>query len=182
MRYIIALLLTLSLVGCTEVKDVTPTQVPASGGQQVAATRAPDVPPTATVSPKVIGQPTILESRGQRFSITVNAVIDPSPSTNQFNTPKGRWVVVDWTIKNEGTANVDISTSYLKLLTADSFEVDRGNHAGHKTPELDYGSGTLGPGQSTRGFIAYDVPTGAKVTAAIYHPLGSPQLPIATLP
>lgn len=173
-------LLVAAGVACsTEVKDVTGTPAPRGDAPPPAAPAEPTAVPTPVL--KLVGIPSIFEGRTGRFSITVNKVTDPSRSTNQFNAAQGRWVLVDWTVTNEGTANLQLSTLDLKLLTRDNFEIGRGNHAGHPEPQID-AFPTLGPGQSIRGFYAYDVPTGALLTGAIYHPTGSPQLLVANLP
>lgn len=115
------------------------------------------------------------------FSITANAVRDNARPTNQFVIAEGRFALVDWTIRNEGTEIVQVSASGLKLLTADDYEVEQDTFIGYPGPELQF-SLTLGPGQVSRGWMAYDVPRGAVLKSVIYHPYGSPQFIIANLP
>jgi hypothetical protein len=142
------------------------------------ATSAPA--PTAAPAAKRIGDSTTLTSpAGLRIVVTVFSVKDNAKSTNQFNTPKGRWVVTEWEVKNEGTTDAKLFRGDFKLQTADGSLVTYGNGAGHPEPELD--TDTLGPGQRTRGYLAFDVPSGKGLAAAIYQPSGARQFVIADL-
>ena len=113
------------------------------------------------------------------LALTVNSVADPVESTNSFNQPQRRFVLVDWTATNEGTVNFDPFRGNFKLQTADGFLVDPGNHAGHREPDL--ATGVLGPGQLVRGFLVYDVPAGQRIRAAIFQPTGGRQFVVAEL-
>jgi len=129
---------------------------------------------------KRIGDTTVLTTpAGLRLALTVNAVNDPVQSSNQFNKPNGRWVLVDWTIKNEGTIDFDPTFIDFKLQTADGFLITRGNSAGHRTPQLD--TAKIAPGQLARGYLVYDVPAGQALKAAIFQPAGARQFVIADL-
>jgi hypothetical protein len=179
-------LLAALLGACSdEIKEVTPTSQPQEQARTVVASTATAVPPSPTPAPKRVGEPVLftgtISGRPVRFSITLNAIRDPATSSNQFNRPSGRWVVLDWTIRNEGTENASFVGLDLKILTTEDFVIGRGNHAGHPEPQLD-AFPTLGPGQAIRGFAAYDVPAAAGLKAAIYHPSGSPQFIVAELP
>ena len=115
----------------------------------------------------------------RKISVTVNKIIDPATSSNRFNQPKGRWVVVDWSIVNQGTQSLDINPLDFRLQTTDGFVIAEGNGAGLPEPQLDLA--TLDPGQSVRGYIAYDVPAGAQIARLFYQPFGSSQLIVVDL-
>jgi Domain of unknown function (DUF4352) len=144
-------------------------------------TPSPTLSPTPTPAPvaKKIGSPVLVGSGdgSVKLEITVNSLKDPSPSTNQFNRPMGRFVLLDWTIRNVGTKETDLNPLYLKLQTTDGFLVQEANHAGQPEPSVPLS--TLGPGQTVRGFESYDVAAGAVLKAAIFQPSGSPQIVIA---
>jgi len=128
-----------------------------------------------------VGETTVLTTpAGLRLAVTVHSIADPAQSTNRFNTPDGRWVLVDWSIKNEGTIDFDPGYTDFKLQTADGFLITRGNFTGHRTPQLD--TAKLAPGQQARGFLVCDVPAGQAVQSLIYQPTGGRQFIIAEFP
>lgn len=59
---------------------------------------------------------------------------------------------------------------YFALQMADNTKADA-DLLGQKSPRL--GSGVLAPGQCARGWVTFDVPTGAVPTQLILNPLGS---------
>lgn len=139
--------------------------------------------PFAVVAPTPVpktGQGVVLTTPGGlKLVVTANAVLDPSPSENQFNKPQGRWVVVDWTIRNDGQADQQVSASWLKIMTQSGYVVGSGNHAGHREPGFE--SGVLGPGQLRRGFLAYDTPPDQRVKSVFFQSPGNRQFVIAEL-
>jgi hypothetical protein len=82
-------------------------------------------------------------------------------------------------IKNEGTIDFDPGYGDFKIQTVDGFLVQRGNHAEHRTPQLD--TAKLAPGQQARGFLVYDVPAGQALKSLLYQPAGGRQFVIAEL-
>lgn len=160
---------------------VTPTPQTIVRTVTVVVTPPPTPSPSATPPPaKVVGNTTVAVGRGGvQLALTVNAIKDPAISTNQFNQPHGRWVSVDWSIVNQGSATQDINPLDFKLQTADGFVIEEGNSAGLPEPRLSLG--TLAPGQTQRGYVAYDVPLGAKVQRLFYQPFGSPQIVVVDL-
>lgn len=138
---------------------------------------APPPPPAASFPG--VGQTTLVTGQGARFVVSVHAVTDPARSTNQFNTPKGRWVLVDYSVENIGSIEFSFSPLALKLQTADAYLIQRGNHAGHREPSL--ASGDLAPGQKVRGFLVYDVPSDQRASGLIFQSGGSSQLMVARL-
>lgn len=164
----------------------TPTSPAASGtarpgafAQIPSSTPKPPTPaPTPERSP--IGTTHELTSdAGLKIEVTVHALRDQVRSTNQFNAPQGRYVVLDWEVTNEGAKDATVSAYDFKLQTADGYLFTEANHAGLPQPEI--ASTTLGQGQNVRGFVAYDVPIDAALKSAIYQPSGQRQFVIADL-
>ena len=148
-----------------------------------AATRAPGVLGSSlsqalASAPPVVGQPVAVTTEaGEKLTVTVNAIVDPAPSSFKYNQPKGRFVVLDWSIRNDGSIEHAVSPFAFQLQTADGFMYRFGISAG--LPQPDMHSGSVGPGQSMRGYLAYDVPAGSTLKSAIYQPLGNRQFVIA---
>lgn len=175
---IFAVLIAIEMNGNGITRRLGGTPTPAVASKPAAATPSPQ--PTAAAADGRLGQTTTLTApSGLNVAITVNAVQDPATGTNQFNKPKGRFVVVDWTIKNNGQQDQQINATWFKVQTADSYLVDRANNAG--LPEPDLTTSTIGPGQTVRGFLAYDVPAGQQIKAAVFQAPGSRQFVIAAL-
>jgi len=130
--------------------------------------------------PPRAGQPVaVTTDAGERLTVTVNAVVDPAQSANKYNQPKGRFVTIDWTLRNDGPIGHSVSTFAFELQTSDGRVYKRGLSAGLPEPELI--SGTVGQGQVVRGYVSYDVPVGSTLQSAIYQPLGNRQFVIADL-
>lgn len=152
----------------------------------VAVARIGDVPSPPALQSQVrdripIGTPVqVVSESGVSLLITAHTVQDNAQSTNPFNAAKGRWVLVEWRVTNDGVRDRQLFSPHLKLLTADNFVITPGNHAGHPEPWL--GISTLGPGQTVRGFIAYDVPAGQALASLIFQPSGARQLVVADIP
>lgn len=91
------------------------------------------------------------------WTVTVNGVTDPFTSSNQFDTPQGRYVAVDTTVANNSGSPATVSSllcfelrdstgrSYNQALVA----------GGGAAPD-----GEVDPGGVLRGDLYYDVPTG----------------------
>lgn len=158
-----------------------PEPAAVAAAPQATATSRPA--PTATsaqasAAPKRIGETTTLTSpSGIRLLVTVHSVKDNVKSSNQFVKPEGRFVSVEWSIKNDGADNAQVSYTSLKLVTVDGFVIDGRPRAG--LPGPDFEAGGVGPGQTVRGFVSYDVPKDQALKSAIFH--GARQIPIADL-
>lgn len=113
----------------------------------VAVSSIGDVPSPASPPPQVrdripLGTLVRVASEGgESLLITALAVQDNAQSTNRFNIAKGRWVVVEWRVTNEGARDRRLFATDLKLLTAGGFVVTSGNYAGHPEPHI--GTSTL---------------------------------------
>jgi hypothetical protein len=146
-----------------------------------AAPAAPaPVPPVSLTPGKKIGNTTVITgASGLRLAVTVNAFEDGVRSPNPRQVPTGRWAIVDWTIKNEGTTTVSVNRLHFKLQTTDGYVIERDGTT-IREPDLD--TERLGPGQIVRGWLAYDVPTGQVLKSIIYQPSGAPQFVVVDLP
>jgi hypothetical protein len=141
---------------------------------------APPAPAPSAERPRRIGEATVLTApSGVRLLVTVNAVEDNARPGRYDRSAEGRYMVVDWTIKNDGGVDVSVNRLHFKLQTGDGFIVER---ALTTIREPDLQTATIGPGQTVRGWLTYDVPKGATVAAAIYQPFGARQFVIAQLP
>jgi hypothetical protein len=124
-------------------------------------------------SPPARGQPFLVS--GTRY--TVNEVRDPEPP-GFFTPARGmRLIAVDIT-QEAVSAPSPYSIAYFFLRDSDGKDYGWAN--GNSTPAL--GNGTLAPGQSTRGWVVFQVPAAAKITALIGWPdHAKPRVPIADL-
>jgi Domain of unknown function (DUF4352) len=144
--------------------------------------RAASQPPNQTAAPpqsggKRIGDTTVLTApSGLRLAVTANAFEDAASSSNPRRVPDGRWAVVDWTVKNEGSTEVNVNRLNFKLQTTDGHLIER-SALGIREPDLE--TERLGPGQIARGWLTYDVPAGLTIKSLVYQPAGAPQFVIA---
>lgn len=138
-------------------------------------------PPSSSRAPnrnERIGDLTVLEaSSGLRLVLVVNAVEDNVKPGKYDSAPKGRYMAVDWTIKNEGSVEARVNRLHFKLQTAEGFIIQRTSEV--REPGLS--TDVIDPGQTARGWLTYDVPAGARVVYVIYQPPGEPQFIIANL-
>lgn len=143
------------------------------------AASAPRAPAPAAAPARRIGDTTVLTTpAGLRIAVTVNGRENNVPPPTRFALPSGRYVALDWTVKNEGSIDLNLNRLDFKIQTADGFLIDRSVHTAR---EPDLASGTLGTGQVIRGWLTYDVPIGQQVKAAVYQPVGARQFVIADL-
>jgi hypothetical protein len=152
---------------------------------EASAQPVPPAPPSASaVAPAParenrIGETSVLTSpSGLRVLVTVNAVEDNARPAQYQSAAKGRYLLVDWTIKKNGSEDFQVSRLDFKLQTSDGFVVDQ-TFTTVREPDLD--TATLGPGQLARGWLTYDVPAGKPVVSAIYQPGRARQFVIADL-
>lgn len=178
------LVLALTLTGCAPNPSsrviATPTSTVRAAVTVQAARPTATAPPTPRPPPR-IGETDEISTQGGTIDVevTVHGVRDQVRSTNQFNVPKGRYVVLDYEIKNDASEIWDVSEYDFVLQTADGYVYHEANHAGLPDPELS--SAHLGQGQRVRGFVAYDVPVDAVLQSAIYQPAGVKQFVVADL-
>lgn len=188
--------LALFVLGCLLVV-VYLVSLMASRVPTAAPTTAPVARVVPTVAPAVRAVPTattVVDRTPRRLGtavrvgwpadtskvllVTAMASSDNVPAEHRFNAAKGRWYVVDWRVDNAGAVDVRLGSQELVLQTAGGYVIEP-TYATVREPRLD--SRVIGPGQTMRGFLAYDVPSDQQPTAAIYQPQGSRQILIAEI-
>ena len=128
---------------------------------------------TALPSQPAQGQPFLVS--GTRY--TVNEVRDPEPPGFFSPARNMRFIAVDITQEAVSTPS-SYSIAYFKLRDSDGKDYAWAH--GNSAPAL--GNGALAPGQSTRGWVVFQVPAGAKITTLIGWPdHARPRVPIAHL-
>ena len=134
---------------------------------------------TVNTAPRMTSVGAELGNNSRSFDVVVTSqgAICDAASSNQFNRPNGRWVVIDWQITNDGSENVNVNPFDFVVQTTDGFIIEPGNGAGLPEPQLDLT--TLGQGETARGYVVYDVPRNAKIRSLIYQPPGQKQFIIA---
>lgn len=139
----------------------------------LAATIAPIRPTVAPVTPTTpvigkVGERVI--SRG--LAVTIAQVIDPLPR-GQYNTPKPgfRWVAFDVIVENAGSSPLDYNPYFARLKTVDNREYTFGISSPDLKPLLQYG--THQPGESSRGWIGFEIQEDAQLASLSYTPGGS---------
>lgn len=100
-------------------------------------------------------------------TMAVNAVV-PYTSGNQFLTPKSgnKFVTADITLKNNSKEPYMYNPLEFKLHDNQDYGYDIA--VSDKNPTLN--SGTLQPGQTTRGFITFEIPEANTPTKLVYTP------------
>lgn len=160
-----------------------PQPAVAAPQQTMAPQPEPSIMPTpipASPSTRRIGDTTTLTSpSGLRILVTVNAIEDNAKPGRYDSPAQGRYVVVDWTLKNEGNEDLSVNRLDFKLQTSDGYIVERADAI---VREPDLNTTTLGPGQLVRGWLTYDVPAGKNISSAIYQPGRTRQFVIAEVP
>ena len=143
-------------------------------GTQAPTTRAKATTvPTALPSPPAQGQPFLVN--GTRY--TVNEVRDPEPPGFFSPARNMRFIAVDITQEAVSTPS-PYSIAYFNL--RDGGGKDYGWANGNSKPTL--GNGTLAAGESTRGWVIFQVPADAKITTLIGWPdHARPRVSIADL-
>jgi hypothetical protein len=173
MKLILVATLAMLLAGCAVTTTDTPP-VPATAGTTVTPTAAAptEVSSTAptTEAPSAapssaaggIGVPVQVGD----WTITVNSVTR-TKSGNQFIKPDAGNVfwVADITVVN-GTTDNQLAGSGIKLIDDKDFAHDA-EFLGIKKPEL---TGNLAAGAKLRGYITYQMATGAKPAAITFQP------------
>jgi len=111
------------------------------------------------------------------FAAFAHEVVDNAPPL-KFSTgrcclaePKAgnRWVALDISIEDSGTGEVSINSLYAKIKTADNREYVAIT-SGSFEPNLALAK--LQPGDVTRGWLFFEIPTGAAISTFTYAPSG----------
>lgn len=153
--------------GTTEVNTSSGGSSPAassaaSGGQSPAAAAA-HVGSTLTVQ----------DEQNNKMNVTVNQIVDPAQGADQFTTPDAgkRFVAVILTIADESNQAIDEDPNNdTSIIGSDgqSYSSDIDSLAGC----TNFNDGQLqeGAGESTKGCVAFQVPTGVTVSKVKFSP------------
>lgn len=160
------LLLILPALGCassvatkTAVRGSSPiaTSVSPTGTQSAASPAA-----VAPASLPKVGQ----TAKTQNYTLTLQAVEDPATVSSDIAPQPGmRRVAVEVTITNTSTQPVAYNPLYAKVKLADNTEANV-SFLG-KEPSLK--SGNLGPGESARGWLTFEVPQASQLATFSYE-------------
>lgn len=168
-----------------------PTQIAAVASPQSGAagepSPAPAVAAQATPAPTRTTAPAATPSLGANGALapgtqikvgnvvlTLNAIVDPYVSANQFLRAKAgeRYVAIDVTLTNDGSGTYDFNTLFdWKAQDAEAFTYSA-SIGGNPDPFL--GTGKLqSKGDQARGYVGFAVKEGADVRAFIFKSLTS---------
>jgi hypothetical protein len=173
------LTLTATLAACTSTSvNTTPaganqvqTTAAHAGTSAAPSTPAPSTP--AAKKPAGVGDAIDLQSTkaGNVLEVTLTKVVDPSTAASDFFKPDAgkRYVAVQLRITNKGHATYSEDPQILaktKDAAGQIYSIDFGTDT-TAGPLMDSGL-NLAPGDSTLGFLVFQVPTGQKVTQVQY--------------
>lgn len=141
----------------------TSSPVPTAVSPSPVMTQVP-APPVSNRLPqrKVVGS----------LAVTLYAIRDPAVSTNSLDKPHAgnRYVALDVTIENVGSGSQDYNKFEATVKTTDDrkFQIGFGARGG----EPDLGSGTNQPGEKSRGWVTFEIPSGAVLASFTYSDFG----------
>jgi hypothetical protein len=170
----LALAVTILIAGaCGGDGEKSPTATnsavtPAATTQTPAAqtTSAGGQTPTsaASTSPAAGAQPI---AKGD-FELTMNGVTDPYvPSDDAYSAEEGyRWVLVDLSLKNISQEPLDYGADFFYIIDAGDFEYSSSSAA----QDQEFDAGTIAPGETVRGQIAFDMPVEVAPTRLVFDP------------
>ncbi len=143
--------------GSSGKKVGTTTQ---TAGTEATQPSTPEAPPTKTYK---MGD--LVDLNGK--TMAVNAV-SPYTSGNQFLAPKSgnKFVTVDITLQNNAKDPYTYNALEFKLHDNQDYGYDEA--VSDKTPALS--TGTIQPGEKTRGFITFEIPTDNTPAKLVYTP------------
>lgn len=169
-----AIALAAALGGCTS--NVNTTSVGANQVQTNAAHSSAAVAPATSSSAAKkagVGDTINLNSTkaGNTLQVTLTKVVDPSTPTNEYMKPDAgkRYIAVQLRIANHGQATYSEDPQILakaKDALGQIYSVDFGTDT-TAGPSMDSGL-KLAPGDTTLGFLVFQVPTGQKITQVQY--------------
>lgn len=172
--------------------DVSPTVVVAATGVPAAATTPAPTPvptPARTSAPTPLPTPAPTPglsanaplAPGSRIKvgsaiITLNGIVDPFISTNQFSKPKAgdRWVTIDVTITNDGTGEYSFNSLFdWKAKDADAFTYGADISASSAaSPFLSTGK-LAAKGDQARGVVGFAIKEGAVLKTVQFQSISS---------
>lgn len=169
----------------TDEPDFPPTSAPPTTAAPSASPRptAAGDPAPMTTSGGQLGTPVTIENPFDDDVVLTVHRYGVVESTDRFTQPEGAFLGVEITVDLRALSNPDIG------FTMDSWDfgvqLSDGSTADNAwlspLPDLvDFG---IAPGQSSTGFVYFDIPVGAVPTALVYEPFlnlyGLPPAPIA---
>jgi hypothetical protein len=130
------------------------------GGALLGGADATATPPP----PGSIGEPV----RSENFELTVHSLDDQYTTSDEYfqPTPGQRYVVVELSLKNVSDTSQDYSSFDFKLHDADNFEYD----STYVNAEHELDGGSLLPGETIRGSVAFQLPVDAQLDRLVYEP------------
>jgi len=161
---ILTVLLALFIIGIVAsassgTKKIGTTTTPTAENEVVQPTTE-QAPPTKTYQ---MGD--LVDLNGKTMAVNATA---PYTSTNQFIVPKSgnKFVTVDITLQNNSKDPYTYNALEFKLHDNQDYGYDMA--MSDKDPQLS--SGTIQPGQKTRGFITFEIPEGNTQAKLVYTP------------
>lgn len=143
----------------------------------------PPARPQEAVRRKRVGETFTLvglspETRGYRLAITINRVDFDVPEALRADDRGIKFSAFDITMRNEGSTLVKFSTLDFKVQTAEGFLTD---YATRRVREPTLDDDPLGPGQVSRGWLAFQTLRDQQLESVIFQPSGSQQWVVADL-
>lgn len=174
--------ITIEMISDEELATIPESvSAPIPADESGPVSEEPSEAPSADSSPRLGLTRSVTPTRNGQvvaiLQITAVTLRDRVTGFYRLDVPKGRYAAVDWAVTNAGSTDYRLSTSDLKLQTGSNQILTPKRLVGMPGPDLD--SGTLGPGQSVRGSLYYDVPSGENIAALIFQDARSPQVVLA---
>ena len=130
-------------------------------------------PPRAITPTAVPTQPTAAKvgetATGQGFAVTVHEMIDPAPPGQRSPAAGQRWIAFDVSVANVGSRTLNFNPNYFKLKASDNREYPLSY--GGLTPPLGFGDQQ--PGETSRGWLLFELPSALSLATLTYTPPGS---------
>lgn len=146
--------------------------IASGGGEQQGPEKVGEAPTTGTKTEQPKQQETKVYNLGDQVKledkiVTAYSITDYT-EPNQFLQPKAgnKYVNVDISIENAGTEAITVNVLDFALQDSDGYSYT--NAATSKEPYLTVE--TVQPGRKVRGFISYEVPSGASGFELVYTP------------
>lgn len=156
-------LIALAVIGaaCASKSSSGTTGTTVASGPTSPSTLGTTKAPVTTAAPKsstyTVGQ----TAKTGGFNVTVYAIKDPQPSTNQFLTPKtgNHFVSIDVQVNNPGKDQQTFSSlAGFHLQDSANRQYDEDITGAGVTPGPP--EGQIAAGQSVRGFVVFEIPDG----------------------
>lgn len=156
----ILILFIIGIIGAASNNGTKKVGTTQTTGNEAAQPTTEQAPPTKTYK---MGD--LVDLNGK--TMAVNAVVNYT-SNNQFIVPKSgnKYVTVDITLQNNSKDPYTYNALEFKLHDNQDYGYDM--TVSDKDPQLS--SGTIQPGEKTRGFITFEIPEGNTPAKLVYTP------------